>query len=67
MPDDEHEIRWTIYVKTYGHKAKCVRSIGQTLARVLYTAFGDNFRLVDHRSQLVEWDKNKHDWGFGET
>ena len=67
VADQENELRFTIYVQAYGDKAKCVRSIGQTLAKTLYTVFGSRFRIVDHKSQPIEFDKDKHDWGFGET
>ena len=67
VTEQDNSLRFTIYIDTYGNKARCVRSVGQTLARLLYTAFGDRFRMVDHRSQPIEFDPAAHDWGFGET
>lgn len=63
----EHEIIFTIHVKTYGVKERCVRSVGKTLAKILYLSFGDRFTLFDHRNRSVAYDPKAHDWGFGET
>ena len=63
----EHEIQFTINVKTYGVKERCVRMVGQTLAKMLYLSFGDKFTLTDHRNRVVAYDPKAHDWGFGET
>ena len=63
----EHELRYTLYVKTYGFKNHCVKAVGQTLARSLYTLFGDRVRLVDHRSQPIVFDPDAHDFGLGES
>ena len=67
MPEQEHELRFTVYVTTYGDKPKCVRDIGHTLSRFLYTSFGDRYRMVDHRSQPIDYDPSAHDWGVGEA
>lgn len=66
-PEEHHELRFTIYITTFGHKAKCVRDIGHTLCRILHTAFGNRFRIVDHRSQPIDFDPDAHDWGMGEA
>jgi hypothetical protein len=64
--EQDNEVRYTVYVNTYGQKRKCVLDVGQRLARMLYLEFGPNFRIMDHRSQLIEYDPKRHDWGFGE-
>jgi len=65
--ESDHELRYTIYVKTYGDKAKCVKDIGQTLCRILRLAFGERVRVVDHRSKPVQFDPEARDFGQGES
>lgn len=65
--EDEHDLRFTVYVRSFGKKAKCVNDIGLTLSRVLWTEFGDKYKLTDHRSRLVEFNPKAHYWGLGEN
>lgn len=65
--DEEHELVFTVRVRSYGRKSKCVNDTGQTLARILYQAFGDRFEMVDHKGRPITVDPDAHDWGFGET
>ena len=67
MAEEELELRYTIYVKTYGTKAKCVRDIGHVLCKMLYSQFPGRFRIADHRSQPIEYDPDAHDFGVGEA
>lgn len=67
MPEQENELRFTIYISSYGNKAKCVRDVGRTLCRILQTAFGDRVRVMDHRSKPVQFDPDAHDFGMGEA
>ncbi len=56
MTAQENDLRFTIHVKTYGEKRKCVRDVGLALSRALYLQFGDRFTIVDHRSQPISYD-----------
>ena len=65
--EQENELRFTLYVTTYGKKSKCVRDIGHALSRMCYLTFGNRYKLVDHRSQPIEYSPDDHDWGLGES
>ena len=67
MKEGQHEIRFTLYVDTFGDKNKCVKDSGRFLSAALYQVFGDKFRLMDHRSRPVDFDPDAHDFGTGET
>lgn len=66
--DQEWDLRYTVYVRTTGNdKKQRVAAVGMTIAKALYLAFGDRFRMVDHRSEPIIFDPDAHDWGFGEA
>ena len=65
--DEEHELVFTVRVRSYGRKSQCVRNTGIAIARALYQALGDRFTMVDHKSRPIIFDPDAHDWGFGEN
>ena len=65
--EEEHELTYTIRITSYGHKDKCVRNVGMTVAKALYLAFGDRFTMTDHKDRPIRFDPDAHDWGFGEN
>jgi hypothetical protein len=67
MAEETHELRFIVYVTTYGTKPKMVKDTGRVLSKMLHETFGDRFRVVDHRSNPVIWDAEAHDFGLGEA
>ena len=67
LAEQEHELVFTVHVRSYGRKEQCVRRVGKTIAKALYLAFGDRFTMVDHKRRPIDFDPDAHDWGFGEN
>lgn len=65
--DDEHDIRFSVRIKSYGQKPALVRSIGKALCRELYLQFGSRLTVTDHRGRVITFNPNEHDWGLGDN
>ena len=65
--EENHKLKFTIEIDSYGKKSKRVKDVGGSLCKILYIAFGPKFRVFDHKNREMTYDPDAHDFGYGEA